>query len=399
MPQSADSRSQQDRPAAFDTNRLDLLMEEAGLDAVLATSKHNIQYLMGGYRYFFYSYMDAHGLSRYLPIYIYFKGRPEATAYMGSPMEIYEQQLGSIRVANVNFRNMTTVEAMASAVSQMLASNLPLRRLGVEMDFLPADSYLALRDGLPGVEIVDATFPLELLRALKTPEELAILKAASEGVVDSMLSVLGVIGEGSTKREIVDALRREEERRGLLFEYCLINMGTVFNRAPSDQAWRPGEVLALDSGGNYKGYIGDLCRMSVLGEPDAELGDLLAEVEEIQQVARKPIRSGARGGDIFAATAPLLERSKHLSAKSFVAHGMGIVSHEAPWLTDSCSVPYPAYHADRPLEAGMVLSVETTMEHPARGFIKLEDTVVVTAEGFEAFGDHARGWNRAGATA
>ena len=45
-----------------------LWLEEAGLDAVLVTSKHNIQYLLGGYRYFFYSSMDAHGLSRYLPL-------------------------------------------------------------------------------------------------------------------------------------------------------------------------------------------------------------------------------------------------------------------------------------------------------------------------------------------
>jgi hypothetical protein len=60
----------------FDTDRLDRLMEEAELDAFLVTSKHGIQYLLGGYRFFFYDYMDAHGLSRYLPFFIYVKGRP-----------------------------------------------------------------------------------------------------------------------------------------------------------------------------------------------------------------------------------------------------------------------------------------------------------------------------------
>ena len=59
-------------------------------------------------------------------------------------------------------------------------------------------------------------------------------------------------------------------------------------------------------------------------------------------------------------------------------------------------MPYPGYDADRPLEAGMVLSLETTMRHPKRGFIKLEDTVLVTADGFEALGDGARGWNVVG---
>jgi Xaa-Pro aminopeptidase len=42
----------------------------------------------------------------------------------------------------------------------------------------------------------------------------------------------------------------------------------------------------------------------------------------------------------------------------------------------------------------MVLSVETTLMHPKRGFIKLEDTVAVTRTGFEVFADRARGWNR-----
>jgi Xaa-Pro aminopeptidase len=44
----------------------------------------------------------------------------------------------------------------------------------------------------------------------------------------------------------------------------------------------------------------------------------------------------------------------------------------------------------------MALSIETTMLHPKRGVIKLEDTVAVTAEGWEAYGDSLRGWNRGG---
>jgi Xaa-Pro aminopeptidase len=56
-------------------------------------------------------------------------------------------------------------------------------------------------------------------------------------------------------------------------------------------------------------------------------------------------------------------------------------------------VPDPGYDMDRPLQAGMVLSIETTLMHPRRGFIKLEDTVAVTETGWDAFGDKGRGWN------
>ena len=78
----------------------------------------------------------------------------------------------------------------------------------------------------------------------------------------------------------------------------------------SPQRWQKGEVLSIDSGGNYHGYIGDLCRMGVLGEPDAELEDLLSEIDAVQQAAFAKVRAGALGGDLIvrgtAATADRL---------------------------------------------------------------------------------------------
>ena len=76
---------------------------------------------------------------------------------------------------------------------------------------------------------------------------------------------------------------------------------------------------------------------------------------------------------------------------------MGLVTHEAPRLTDKAPQRYPGYDADLPLQSGMVISIETTMLHPRRGFIKLEDTVAVTDDGWVGFGDSIRGWNRPGA--
>ena len=62
-------------PIPFDPGQLDALMEEAGIDALVVTSKHNIQYLLGGYRFFFFDHFDAIGVSRYLPVLVYVKGR------------------------------------------------------------------------------------------------------------------------------------------------------------------------------------------------------------------------------------------------------------------------------------------------------------------------------------
>jgi Xaa-Pro aminopeptidase len=383
--------------APFDTGTLDALMEEGGLDALVVTSKHNVQYLLGGYRFFFFDHFDAIGVSRYLPILLYVKGHPERATYIGNPMERYEQELGRFWVPTVIASARTSTDGIEAAIERLPALAPGAKRIGVERAFLPADAESALRRGLPQIEFIEAQLPLERLRAAKTPHELEALRIASDRVVDSMVAVMAGARPGVTKRELVEALRREEVNRGLTFEYCLITAGTSLNRAPSDQIVQEGDILSLDSGGNYKGYIGDLCRVGIFGEPDAELEDLLGEVDAIQQTARRPIRHGARGGDVFAAAEELMRRSSHGNALEFVAHGMGLVSHEAPRLTDRGPAPYPAHDADRPLQKGMVLSIETTILHPRRGFIKLEDTVAVTESGSEGFGDRGRRWNRCGA--
>ena len=155
-------------------------------------------------------------------------------------------------------------------------------------------------------------------------------------------------------------------------------------------------MLSLDSGGNYRGYIGDLARMAVLGEPDQELIDLLAEVEAIQQATRVPIVAGAMGSVVYKAAEAAIARSPNAKLVHFAAHGMGLIPHEAPRLSTKAPVPYPAEGAENPLETGMVISIETAIHHPRRGFIKLEDTVAVTDTGWEAYGDHGRGWNIGG---
>jgi len=380
----------------FDADRLDRLMDEAGIDVLLTTSKHNVQYLLGGHRAFFFESMDAMGLSRYLPVLVYPKGARQKAGYFGHRMEGFQKENDPFWVSESQTNSSGTVDTMQKAIDYVRKLGAKPRRIGAELAFLPVDAGAALGNAFPDSEIVDALFVLERLRAVKSPEELRKLRIASERVIESMLAVIANHGPGATKRELTEALRREETNRGLTFDYCLITAGSSLNRAPSEQKWGKGDVLSLDSGGNYHGYIGDLCRMAIHGEPDAELEDLLAEIEAIQRASMKPIKAGAMGSVIYAAAEPLVHKSKHHNHMHFLAHGMGLVSHEAPRLTATGPVPYDAYDADRPLERGMVVSVETTLQHPQRGFIKLEDTVVVTDAGFEIYGEGGRGWNRGG---
>ena len=383
----------------FDHQRLDRLMEAAGIDVIVATSKHNVQYLLGGHRANFFDYMDATGVTRYLPVLVYPKGAPEKAAYIGHRLEKFQTQVQALWTPETQTNTAGSVDAMQKAVDYIKKAGIKVKRIAAEYGFLPYDASIVLRNAFPDAEWVDALYVLERQRVKKSADELKKLKYASEAVLASMQAVIAGSKPGTSKADVVEFLRREETNRGLTFEYCLITCGTSMNRAPSEQKWETGDIMSIDSGGNYHGYIGDICRMAIQGEPDAELNDLLPEIESIQRAAMKPIKAGVMGREIYAGAKPLVEKSKHHNHIEFLAHGMGLVSHEAPRLTDRGPVPYPAADAELPLEAGEVVSVETTLLHPTRGFIKLEDTVVVTDTGHEVYGEGARGWNRAGTAA
>src|SRR6185436_766259 len=295
----------------FETARLDRLMDEAGMDVLIASSKHNVQYLLGGHRAFFFDTMDAMGLSRYLPVLVYAKGAPDKAAYFGHRLENFQRENNPFWTPVQQCNNSGSVDTMQRAIEHAKTSGIKTRGIGAELSFLPVDAGKALQAAFADSKLSDALFVLERMRALKTPDELKKLKIASEAVIDSMTTVIAKHGPGSTTAELTEALRREETNRGLTFDYCLITAGTSLNRAPSQRVWGQGDILSLDSGGNYHGYIGDICRMAIQGEPDAELEDMLADIEAIQRASMKPIKAGAMGSEIYAAAEAVLAKSKY----------------------------------------------------------------------------------------
>src|SRR5271170_389797 len=133
----------------FDTARLDRLMDDAGLDVLVATSKHNTQYLLGGHRSFFFDNMDAIGVSRYLPAFVYPKGAPDKAGYFGHAMETYQTQVKPFWVAEVNTKSGGSVDVMEKAADYVRGLLAKPKRIGVELAFIPADAAAALRKAFP----------------------------------------------------------------------------------------------------------------------------------------------------------------------------------------------------------------------------------------------------------
>jgi Xaa-Pro aminopeptidase len=377
----------------FSSAALDDAMRSAGIDVVLATTRHNVQYLLGGYRYFFFANMDAIGISRYLPVLGYIQGKVDQAFYIGCGNEAWGTDVEPIWVPDIQHVSWSSVDSALATAEALRRRGLAAATIAVEYAFIPADALDALRRELPDATVVDAHLALERTRSVKSAAELELVRAASEGIISSMLATFEEVRPGMSKRDIVERFRRHQTDGGLVFDYCLVAAGPSLNRAPSDELWSPNTVLSLDSGGMYHGYIGDLARMGVHGAPTERMLDLMDQIESVQQAARKAVRSGALGQEIYDLALSQVAQCPDRANMTFLAHGMGLITHEAPRLTSTGPVPYPAAHAETPLEPGNVLSVETWIEDPEIGFVKLEDTLIVSESGFDAPGDTGRGYN------
>ena len=95
-----------------------------------------MQYLLGGYRFFFFDYMDAIGVSRYLPVIVYQKGRPDNAAYIGYTLERYEEQLGKFWPRVVETTAGDSPGAVQRAVKHIKGLAGPVGKVGIEVSFL-----------------------------------------------------------------------------------------------------------------------------------------------------------------------------------------------------------------------------------------------------------------------
>ena len=133
----------------FDDNKLSALMEDEGADVVLASSKENVQYLLGGYKFFFFAHKDAIGVSRYQPLVGLPKGASDKAFYIGNIMEGWQQEVEPLWVPEKKNNHWHSEQAGKDAADCIRKLGHEKGTVAVEKCFLPADAYEALQEELP----------------------------------------------------------------------------------------------------------------------------------------------------------------------------------------------------------------------------------------------------------
>ena len=368
----------------FDAKKLNRLMDQAGMQVVLACTRHNVRYLTGGYYYHFLARAQRFGRTQYLPFVGLPRGRFDEAFYVGRVDERSQIETEGLWISHRIVTQLGTVNAAEGVIQAARQLDITEGTIGVEMPFLPGDALLMLQRGLPNATFVDATPVLDELRAVKTPAEVARLRTVYDRVAEAIQAAFAAGRPGMTTAEIARQVEREMAQRNVAFLFAFTCAGPGTLRVPSSARWESGRILHIDAGGEDGDYLADICRMGCLGEPPPLARDLHAACLEVQGRVRRIVRAGLSSRELLREGEQAIREHRFAQFGRFVAHGIGMVSHEQPTL----SVNDP-----RPLEAGMILSIETDFIHPEVGHVKIEDAVTVTDAGCEGLGDLGREWH------
>ena len=234
---------------------------------------------------------------------------------------------------------------------------------------------LRLQRAIPRARWAEGGQLLRPLRMIKDEREIALLSEAARRTDESWEEFLTFSITGLTEWEVRDRLLGLLTARGLQPIFC--NAGSGPNGASphqtaSNRVIGPGEVVVCDWGGALEGYNSDVTRTTHVGEPAPEFVRAYEAVLAANQAAFEAVRPGVACQEIDRAARSILTEAGYGGA--FIhrtGHGLGLSLHEEPYLVEGNTLP---------LAEGMVFSDEPGVYFTGQFGIRIEDTVVCTAD-------------------
>lgn len=255
----------------------------------------------------------------------------------------------------------------------------------VDQDHITYGAYLKLAETAKkaGITIRAEKSLLKSLRAIKNKEEIALLKEASELGLQGFDYAASLLKEGITELEIACELEyfwRKKGAQGVAFEPIIAfgaNSAMPHYRA-SNATLKRDDIALIDIGVKWKHYHSDMTRVVFFGNPNSKLKEIHAVVKKALDAALNELRPGVALKEIDGAARNLIV--KHGYGEYFthsLGHGVGLEIHEFPIIKSALPI------GDVLLKAGMVVTIEPGIYIPKLGGVRLEDTVVITVNGYE----------------
>ncbi|MDQ1668485.1 MAG: hypothetical protein QOE40_546 [Actinomycetota bacterium] len=223
--------------------------------------------------------------------------------------------------------------------------------------------------------------PVEGLRAVKDEDEIELLRLACAISCRALEDLLPVIAPGRTEREVARDLENrmlDLGAQGIAFETIVATgaNSAVPHHRPTDHEIAIGDLLKIDFGARYEGYHADCTRTFVVGrEPEAWQREIFDVVRSAQRAGRHALTPGADLQEIDSAARDVVAAAGYGDQFPHgLGHGVGLEIHEAPTV---------GYTSAGRIEARTPVTVEPGVYLPGRGGVRIEDTLVVDADGPE----------------
>ena len=248
-----------------------------------------------------------------------------------------------------------------------------------------ADFAALVQDALPQARREFSASTVGTLRMRKDADEFAALKRAALVGDRAMLTAWAQMRPGMSEREVAEIAREHFKSEGAQPMFTIVGTGAngAFPHHQTGEALlRAGDAVVMDIGGGLGGYPSDMTRMAVIGEPSEEYRKVHAVVEAAVQAALAAARPGAKAHEVDDAARGVIAEAGY--GEYFVhrtGHGMGVEIHEPPYITATSQVT---------LEEGMVFSIEPGIYLPGRFGLRLEDIVILRADGPEILSELPR---------
>lgn len=259
--------------------------------------------------------------------------------------------------------------------------------IGIEetTDFVFADG---IGKAATQAKITSATPVTAGCRMIKSPEELALMRFASDVTIKAFEWAYKQIKEGMTREDFNGLIQAGHAQQGyvggamvLVAEGSALPHGTL-----KPQVVREGTIILIDGGCSVEGYRSDISRtFTVGGKATDKMKQVFEIVQKAQAAALKATRPGVACEAVDAAARKVIVDAGYGPGYTYfthrVGHGMGMDGHEWPYLVKQNT---------RPLEPGMTFSDEPGVYIKGEFGVRLEDDMVVTENGAELFTGQSR---------
>lgn len=275
-------------------------------------------------------------------------------------------------------------ERFSNALIDVLMRSNGAGKVGVELRYATGLTLRAMERALDGARFDPLDDALVSLRMIKTDEELAKLRhnfALSDiGHAAARQAVRVGAREIDVWTELQSAINRAAGCRVPLGNDCTAgdrraNIGAW----PGDWTLREGSSIIVDIGTVHQGYWSDSCATYYAGERTTKQEELHHIITQALEYAISLVHPGVRASEIDRQVRAFIERTGHPVYPHHTGHGVGVALHEEPRI-----VPYN----DTVLEPGMVILLEPGIYYPGETGVRLEDAMLVTADGVQLLTHH-----------